>query len=206
MTDKDACAAKLLDYLPQADATHKPALLRALSQVGGAKALQAVRSATKDANEDVQDEAVRALCNWPNIEAAGDMLEIAKTSSNAKHKIFALRGYTRLIGQSELPADKKLAMCKDAMALAARDDERKLVLGALGGVPTVKALEMVMPYLDNPKTKNEAGSAAVSIAEKLKGQSTKVADAMKKVLATVDSPGVKRRATTVLTSVGAKGK
>ncbi|MBM3892032.1 MAG: hypothetical protein FJ388_23195, partial [Verrucomicrobia bacterium] len=129
MTDKDACAAKLLAHLPQADAAHKPALLRALSQVGGAKALEAVRKATKDANEEVQDEAVRALCNWPNIEAAADMLEIAKTSSNAKHKVFALRGYTRLIAQSELSADKKLAMCKDAMALAARDDERKLVLG-----------------------------------------------------------------------------
>ena len=198
MTDKDACSTKLLAHLPQADATHKPALLRSLGQVGGSKALQAVRAATKDADADVQDAAVRALCDWPAVEAASDLADLAKTSANAKHKIFALRGYTRLISQSELPADKKLTMCKEAMTLATRDEERKLVLGALGGVPTTKALEMVMPYLENAAMKNEAGSAAVSIAEKLKGQSAQVTDAMKKVVATVGNASVKKRAETVI--------
>ena len=53
------------------------------------------------------------------------------------------------------------------MALADRNEEKRLVLSALGNVPTVDALALVASHLDNPILKEEACLAAVAIAEKI---------------------------------------
>ena len=53
------------------------------------------------------------------------------------------------------------------MALADRDEEQRLVLSALGNVPTADALALVASHLDNADLKEEACLAAVAIAEKL---------------------------------------
>ena len=68
------------------------------------------------------------------------------------------------------------------MALADRNEEKRLVLSALGNVPTVEALALVTSYLDNPILKEEACLAAVAIAEKIaSGHGAEVAAAMKQV-------------------------
>jgi butyrate kinase len=58
-------------------------------------------------------------------------------------------------------------MCKQAAELIQRDDEKRLLLGVLGGVPTGPSLQMVATYLDNPGTKEEAATAAVAIVERM---------------------------------------
>ena len=76
------------------------------------------------------------------------MLELAKTASNPTDKMICLRGYLRLAGQADLPLDKRLAMCRQAAPLAQKDDEKKLLLAALGGIVSVEALDLITPYLD----------------------------------------------------------
>ena len=202
--EKQACADKLLAALGQADAPAKSALLRRLSATPVPKALQAIRAATTDANNEVKDAAVHALCDWQGPEAAPELLDMAKGSANPTYKILALRGYMRLIGDKNIPADKKLAMCKEAAALAQRDDDKKQLLGALGTVPLLEALQMVVPHLEG-KAKAEAAAAAVSIGEQIvQGHATEVADAMKKVLEATNSRDLKRRATSVLNQASQK--
>jgi HEAT repeat protein len=195
MSDKDACADKLLTLLPQADAEGRSALLRTLSQVGGPKALHAVSAAVGDANPELQDVAVRALSNWTTAEAADQLAHIARGSSNRKHKILALRGYIRLIGLPEVEPQEKLRRSDLAMEMADRDDERRLVLGALGNVGTQQALDRVLSYLDQPTLKNEAAAAALANSYKLvRSNPAVVAQAMKRVIASVDNKNIQRRA------------
>ena len=66
-----------------------------------------------------------------------------------------------------MPDAKKFDTLKNAMALADRNEEKQLVLGALANVPTADALVLVASHLDNPGIKEEACIAAVSIAEKI---------------------------------------
>lgn len=73
----------------------------------------------------------------------------------------------RLVPQQDAPDAKKLDALKEAMALADRSEEKRLVLSALGNVPTVDALTLVTSHLDNPELKEEACLAAVAIAEKI---------------------------------------
>ena len=162
--------------------------------------LEAVRTAVKDAAQDV-----RVLAEWSDTAATADLAALAKSSESKTHKILALRGYIRLIGQSTQPADQKLALCKDAMGLADRDEEKKLALGALGGVPSAEALAIVAPFLDNAATKDEAAAAAVAIGEKIAdSHAPQTAAAMKKVLKATTNADLQKRATEVLQRAGGK--
>ncbi|MGA2619608.1 MAG: hypothetical protein ABSF26_18515, partial [Thermoguttaceae bacterium] len=60
--------------------------------------------------------------------------------------------------------------------------EKRLVLSALGNVPTVEALTLVASRLDDPAVKEETCLAAVAIAEKIAaGHAAEVSVAMKRV-------------------------
>jgi hypothetical protein len=192
---KDVCAEAIAARLSQAQPAAKLTLLRTLRRMGGSKALEAVRTATGDSNPEVQDAAIRALCDWPNAEPADDLLKIARQSSNQSHRLLALRGYLRLASLDALSPQRRLAMAQESLRLIQRDEERRLVLGVLARVPDVDALATVLPFLDTESLKEEAGAAAVAIGEKvLSAHPVHVVEAMKKVLVSVRNQDVVRRA------------
>jgi len=193
--DKPACAQKLLAALPQAEGASKCAFLRLLRVVDGADALKAVRAATKDANKGIQDAAIRSLSDWPTVDAAPDLAEIARTSANATHKVLALRGYVRLIGVGDLSTGKKLAMCKEAVRLAKRPDEKKLVLAGLAEVPHPETLKMVEASLADEAVKAEAEVALLKIARAMAGSSRDEAKAaLGRLIASSGNARLKRQA------------
>jgi HEAT repeat protein len=196
--DRDACVALIGPAITSANAEAKASLLRTLGRLGGAEALKAVQGAIQDPAESVRETAIRILAEWPDPTATSNLASLARNSQSKPHKILALRGYIRLIAQHP-SMDQKLAACKEALSLAERDDERKLVLGVLGGVPHVEALAAVLPLLAQPATREEAAAAAVAIAEKIVGHhAPEAAAAMKQVLATTANPELQRRAKEVL--------
>ena len=175
--DPASCVGQIEARLPQSPPAQKCALVRVLGSIGGPKALQAVRAAVNDPNAEVHAAAIRTLGAWGTADAAGDLLEQAKAAANPTDKMICLRGYLRLAAQADVPLDKRLSMCREAGPLAQQDDEKRLLLGALGGVPAPEAVELIAPYLDNSGTKEEAGTAIVNISDQLlKGNdSTKAA-------------------------------
>ena len=190
---------KLTSRLSKATPAQKSALLRVLSGIGGTNALNAIRAAAKDSNAQVSDAAIRVLCSWKTADAAPDLLALAKNSSNRSRKTAALRGYINLVRDDKLPTEMKLKICKQAAALIQRNEEKKLLLGALSTVPAIEALSMAMTYLDNAATRDEAGFAAVAISEKIVEQKPReVAEALQKVLKATNNRNVRRRAGQIL--------
>jgi HEAT repeat protein len=204
-TNPQQCADQLLAALPKAEVAPKCALLRTLRGVGGARALAAVRAAQKDGNAEIQDAAFRSLCEWSTAEAAPDLLAIAKGSSDAKQRILATRGYIGLIKSEGTPVSQRLAMCREAAALAERPEEKKLLLGSLGGIASAESLAMAMTYLGNAATRNEAALAALAICGQiLEKCPAAVAEAMEKVSKTTDNRGILRRVEPLLNEARAK--
>ena len=118
-----------------------------------------------------------------SADAAPELLKLAKTLGNDQFRIRALRGYIRIARQMSLPAEQKLEMCKTAFGAAQRDEERRLILAALGRVPSAKAISMVVPHLANPALAEEAAEAALAVGEKIVQTDPRVvADAMQQVL------------------------
>jgi hypothetical protein len=126
-----------------------------------------VRAAVSDPNAEVHAAAIRTLGAWATADAASDLLDLAKVAGNPTDKMICLRGYLRLAGQSEVPLDKRLAMCREAVPLAQQDEEKKLLLAALGSIVSVEAVDLITPYLDNSGTKEEAVTGIVSISDQL---------------------------------------
>ena len=204
-TDRPACAAALVAGLAAAQPAQKCALLRLLHSVVDPKSLQAIRAATADPSKEVQDTAVRLLCEWSSAEAAPDLLALAKTSPDPTFKLLALRGYIRVSGDKDVSAAQRLAMCKQAAALVQRDEERRILLGVLAGGADAESLAMAATHLGTAALQAEACLASVAIAERLLiEQPAAVLPVMEKVLTVSKDEKLSARATAVLTAAQAK--
>ncbi len=183
LPDRDTCASELTGSLASATGAAETTLLEQLGAMGGPEALHCLAECAKDSSPETQDAATRILGTWIGSDVGSVLLDLARTIQNNKYKIRVLRGYIRIASQFGLPHDEKMEMCKNALAVAQRDDERKLVLTVLERNPSPISLGLAVALLDNARLKNQAANVALSIAERLIEEEPKpVADAMRKVV------------------------
>ena len=180
------------------------ALLRAAGRAGGAKALGAVVQSLNDPDQAFRDEALRELSEWPTADAAPQLLELAKSDQENRH-VLGLRGYIRLTRAATDPA-AKAAMLAQAMELTRAPGEKWQVLAAWGTLKTVQSLDTLLPFLQDPQVKNEAGSAIIAVATEVAKAGgdgkTRAVDALKAVVAACDNPAVVENANRILATLG----
>ncbi len=200
----DASAAELAGCLPRVGSAKQCSLLRVLTAVGGTKALETVQAAVDSTDPEVRTTAVRSLGAWNSADAAPVLLALLKKGTAPSDASLLLRGYLRLAALPELPADQRLAMCREAAGLVQHLDEKRLLLGALGEVESPESLASLAPYLDDSETKEEAATAAVNISEKLlKGDNggkwaAKLAEYLEKATRVTEKESLKKRAQSLL--------
>jgi HEAT repeat protein len=194
LSDKSALCEPVLQALAKADEPTKICLLTVLTSLGGERALQAVRASLAGPPE-VRKTAVRALADWPDAGPMADLLEVAKSDADKSSQVLALRGYIRMIGMQGGQAATKLQAYRQAMDLAGRPDEKRLVLAGLADVPGADALKMAEAYLDEPALKREAFLAYERIAESLvRSQPAVAKEALQRVQAQASDAGPRNRA------------
>jgi len=197
---REKCADAIVAGLDGADVPSQIALVRALARAGGAKALEAIVARMKDGDDSVRDEAVRMLTGWPDPAVTPHLKELAGNIENLRHHVLAIRGLVRL-GSPQKKKAEDLAMLGEAMKLATRSEEKRLVLGVLGSTAAPESLALVSPSLDDPALSEEAGLAAVMIAEKIKeGSKDEIRAAMQKVIGNAKSQKTRDRSQKVLDS------
>lgn len=189
----------LCTAMAQATPVQKRALLRVLRVAQGREALDAVRSAMKDENVDVRGDAISIFCGWPSVDVLPEVMDMARTATALKTKIVAQRGAIRLIPLQGISAEEKLAGFKALLPLIKRDEEKRLLLGALADIPLPETVTLAASYLDGSNLKNEACFAVVAIAEKMSpARRAEVTEVLQKVLKTTTNAQVKRRARQIL--------
>lgn len=169
--DEDRQAEPVLDlYQRLASRQSTTALLPVLGRIGGAKSLDAIRTALASRNADLYDGTVRGLCNWPDMSVADDLLKLAAGAKTEEQRIRTLRAFTRVISVRDEwfndpnMAQEKLALLKRAMPLAGRDDDRGLILQRAAAVRHVETLRFVAPYLNRPELAQQACRTVVELA------------------------------------------
>jgi HEAT repeat protein len=131
----------------------RTALLPTLGRVGG------------DQRPQRREAGLRALCNWPDASVATRLLDLAQTAGDAEHRLLALRALIRVAPlPDQRPAAEKLDLMKKAMSLAARDEERNLVLRRCEAIRTIESLRFVAPYMDQPTLAQQAAATVVELA------------------------------------------
>jgi len=160
------CVPQLVTALPKAGPDVKQALLRTLRVAGGGEALKAARAAVDDSNKEVHAAAIRVLSDWKSADAAPVLLDLAKTSAAPVDKIISLRSYLGMAARKDFPAPEKLNICRQAAPMIQRNEEKLLLLAALGSLAGAATLDLAAPYLDDPAVKREAVTAVMAIAVK----------------------------------------
>jgi HEAT repeat protein len=187
----DGAADALLAGMKQAQPEAQAALVGVLPVIGG-QTLVVVRRGIQDPNEVVRDASVRALTNWREAEARRDLLEIIRTTGNPAHRVLAFRGYVRLGRELELSPSDRFGWFEEAERLARTTEDRRLVIAALGEIPTVESLQLTAKYLEDAELANEAGVAIVKIAPGLGANGRSVAaEVLKRVISTVSAQPIK---------------
>lgn len=192
--DRAATARRVVESIGKFPVAERRRVLPLLAELGTSDALAAAQTATRDPDPELAKAAVRVLAQWPNAAPAPFLLELAGTSADATMRTLALRGCIGMAGK-EPDLSKRLAMLQQASAAAKNTDEKKQVLGQLGQVPLLDALEVVLKDLADPGLATEAAHAAMNIAENLAASNPALADEVAvKVLAKMKEGNLAERA------------
>ncbi|MDF7799726.1 HEAT repeat domain-containing protein [Pontiellaceae bacterium B1224] len=162
-SDKNACAQPLIAAYGNAAGEAEYALVRVLGGIGGEDSRVVLTQALTSSDPKVQDAAVRGLANWPTLDAADQLLEIATAADSEKLQVLALRGYIRLAYTVKDPSEN-LAMCENAAVATDRPADLKSIIGCVKQHKNKQVLDFLTAQLDNPAVATEAGWAICEIA------------------------------------------
>ncbi|MDP6523522.1 MAG: HEAT repeat domain-containing protein [Kiritimatiellia bacterium] len=195
------CADAVVAGFEGADVAARISMVRSLAEAGGPEALGEIVARVKDEDAGVSSEAVRVLAGWTGPAAIPHLKKMAGDVKNLRNHVLAIRGIVRLAAPGkDKPAD--LATLAETMKLASRKEEKILVIGALGTVPTEEALKLVAAAMDKPELLEDAGFAAVNIAEKITdGSKAEIKVVMTKVADSIKHERTRERAKKVLESL-----
>jgi len=159
-------AVPVLALLGRVEGGQKAALLRVLPRIGGARALQAIVEETRSKDTQVQSVAVYSLSQWPDFQAAPELLRIIAAPSSRKHLLLALDGYIRLVGSARFPAWKKVALLTELLGLPKDDADKKAILAGIAEIRGPESFRVLGGFVDNPALGETAGRALLETAER----------------------------------------
>jgi len=192
--DKNRVSRRVIGAMNRLPASERRYALPLLLELATGQALTEMLKYTQSSDAQLVRESVRLLTQWPNALPAEKLLEMARTNSDPSLRTLALRGGITVAGR-EPNHSARLALIRQALPLANRTEEKKLALSQLGRIPLTEALEMSLGYLDDPELVNEAGLAAVGIAESLADANPQLANKVStEVLAHSKMPAIAKRA------------
>jgi HEAT repeat protein len=170
MPKREETAAELAETMSEASPAAKASLLRILGAMGGPKALETIAVAIKKGDEQMQDVGTNVLGKWMTPDAAPVLLEFTKDNSRDKrYRDRAFKGYLRIARQlKQLPNEERIAIARQALAIAQRPDQRILVLEVLQRCPSSESIAMASALVDDKEVRDQAVQTAIFIGEKIK--------------------------------------
>ena len=201
--EKKPALTILLAVIEAARGEEKAKLFPLLRDFGGQQALDAVVAGTKSSDAAVEEAAVRALADWPEARALGDILVVFTGAESAARRRLVLDAYMRLVRGAGRSREHVLVLYKDALAAARNAAEKKVILGGLSRLKSSGSLELVTSFLDDETLQMDAAAAVVSIIRPrrsgrggLRGEAAIAA--LRKVIAIAGDDGLRQEAESVL--------
>jgi HEAT repeat protein len=161
--DREKRADLLLEAMWTAAIEKQPDLLRPLSKIGGQKALQVVVEKTKSENPQVQTVAISVLADWPEFEAAQELSRIWQNTQSPKFLLVAVRGYVRVVHDSDMEQSEKLERYKEVLGQVSYPAAKAIVLGRMSAIQSLEAFKIAVSFLEHPELQSQAAAAVARI-------------------------------------------
>jgi len=158
----------LTGYMANDNVPFRGSLLQVLGGLGNNDGLPLLKKTLKEDNPDLKRSAILALSEWPNSAPANELLAIAREDSTPTCQILALRGYIKLVSLPEKrPEPEIIKQLNEAMGLAKRPEEKRMILAALPQFPCPEALQLAENAGSDKALSNEAKLAVTRVKEAL---------------------------------------
>lgn len=170
----------IVQGLAGANAETRIALLQVSALFADSSLRAAFSAAIKDPDAQVSNAAVRAMCNTRDVELMSALLEQAGNAAELNLRALALEGYVRLACDHErlnVTPQQRLALLKQALPLASRAEDKRLILAGLAGTPHPDALALTEQLSADATVKAEADVAWLQIAKALVASEPGLAEA-----------------------------
>jgi len=163
----------VLSELKQAnDPSIKNSWVNILVSLGEPKALPAVLAAVNDPNAAVAGNAIEQLARWPDPAPVEPLLAIVQKDADPSRRKTALRSAIRLAtvaaDERQRPVETLVRWFQQANDAAQTIEDRRLIISGLGRLADPESLELLLPYLQDPKLQEEAAVAIVQVAPALR--------------------------------------
>ncbi len=153
----------------ESDPGRQALLISIIGKIGERNSLPQLRSYLRVQNSVVREASLKALADWPEVEARDDLMEIIRTSADLKEKVLAVRGLVRLTASERYRRPEAVVeSLKEIYSLSPRAEEKKLVLSAISDFPCQPALEFCQGLVSDPEVGPEARAALEKISQRLK--------------------------------------
>jgi HEAT repeat protein/sugar phosphate isomerase/epimerase len=199
-TDTKQSAPPVLAALAKSSGAARISLLGVLPAIGDADTLAAATAELKSEDGNAKREAVKALAAWPNPAAIPALRDVVANDQDTVRYVYAFRGLIRLLAQVNEPTPKLLARYDEAMKLARRPEEKRMVLSGLGKIQDRAVLPKLVAYLSEQELADDASVAIVELAKTVKGDDAIAA--LRKVLATSKNKNIQKRAKDAASEIG----
>jgi HEAT repeat protein len=167
IAERSEAVRTTLSNCPEVEA--RRSMLRLLVSCADAKAFDTVKAACTDKDPLIRETAIRAFSDWPSTAAWKVLPEIYRQPEKEQFRILALRGMVRLAATQNAHLNATwIERYRQLLAGARTDNDRRLILGALGGATDPAALDMMLPLLQNAPIRTEAELAIKKIATAIK--------------------------------------
>jgi HEAT repeat protein len=163
-TPAESRANAILGVLDTAASTNKAALLRALGRVSGQKSLAVLSRNTASKDPSIKDAALRALAEWPDMQAFDTLLAVAKSKQPLNYKVLAVRACLRIVDDAHLPSGRAARLLEKVVAAAPRVEEKRMALASLGNTSSTEAVRIASGYLGDDSVGLDAALAIQKIA------------------------------------------
>ncbi|HOQ04099.1 MAG TPA: HEAT repeat domain-containing protein [Anaerohalosphaeraceae bacterium] len=176
-------AKPFLPLLAGAGPQKTAAVYQILGRLGDPDSLEILRKGLQSENSDLQEAAFRALTEWPGPEVTEEMKRWSAEGKSESRRVLAFRAYVRMVRQSEMPLPQKASTLAEAMGLAPREEEKKIVLASLADVPSEQTLKAAVGCLMQESIRPEAQAAVLAICQKMSSRRPELCrDALTKLL------------------------
>lgn len=165
--NKEEMTASVLQQMQAAPQDKRPLFYQILASMGGQTALKAVASAYQTGSQQEKAAAITALGAWSSLsakDAVQSLLQIARSTKDAKEQQKALSGILKLVKSGDYPAEERLLLLRDAMQVAKTTKQKQGIITAMKDAECFNTLVFAGQYLDNNDLQQAAAHTLMEVA------------------------------------------